>query len=76
MHPRNYPRVSVVPKNAQNTEDNHQLGNLAELLLTYLLRQLAPTLAVAFHRDLNPRLQVLRVLVNHSATVVIRSSIS
>ena len=42
-------------ENPQNTEDNRQSGERGnDMLLTYLLQQLAPTLAVAFRRDPNP----------------------
>jgi hypothetical protein len=41
------------------------------LLLTLLFRRLVPTPTAAFHRDSNPRPQLLRVSSNHSAKLAI-----
>ena len=49
------PRVSVISRTHGNTEDNCQSGEHGDnMLLTYLLRRRAPTLAAAFCRDSNP----------------------
>ena len=51
-------------KNARNTKNNCQSGERGnDMLLTYLLLRLAPTLAIAFRRDPNPQPQILRAAV-------------
>ena len=57
-------------KNARNAKDNRHRGNITRgLLLTFLLRRLASTLAAAFRMPRTPDLRYLKRRSNHSATV-------
>ena len=60
--PQELPRTSVVPGMHKTQKTTINQGNaVLEYATNYLLRQLASTRAVVFHRDSDPQLQVLSV---------------
>ncbi len=69
MHPRNYPGCLPSQKRTEHRKQP-SLGEVTQaLLLTYLLRRLAPTLVAAFRKAPTPDFRYLERRSNHSATV-------
>jgi hypothetical protein len=63
-----YPRIFVAPKNAQNAETKHQSGAVPILLLVIPASMTSAYSSLNVLQELNPRPQLLKALVYHSAT--------
>jgi hypothetical protein len=64
--------VFVAPKNAQNAESKHQSGAVPILLLALLALMTIVYSSLGVLQGLNPRFQLLKASVYHSATLAIR----
>ena len=69
VHPRNYPGCPPFRERAKRKRQPSSGEVTRALLLTYLLRRLAPTLVVAFRKAPTPDFRYLKRRSNHSATV-------
>ena len=71
VHPRNYPGCPPFRERAKRKRQPSSGEAIRALLLTYLLRRLAPTLVVAFRKAPTPDFRYLKRRSNHSATVAV-----
>ena len=71
VHPRNYPGCLPFQERAKRQRQPSSGEVTRALLLTYLLRRLAPTLVVAFRKAPTPDFRYLKRRSNHSATVAV-----
>ncbi len=63
-----YPRIFVAPKNARNAETKHRSRAVPILLLALLASTTSAYTSLGFLQELNPRPQLLKASVYHSAT--------
>ncbi len=68
MYPGHYPRIFVAPKNAQNAETKRQSGAVPILLLVIPASTTSAYSSLKVLQESNPRPQLLKALVYHSAT--------
>jgi hypothetical protein len=68
VYPGHYPRIFVAPKNARNAETERQSGAVLILLLVILASTTSTYSSLNVLQELNPRPQLLKALVYHSAT--------
>ncbi len=68
-----YSKVFVAPKNAWNAETKHQSGAVPILLLTLFALMTSNYSSIGVLQGLNPRRQLLKASVYHSATSAISS---
>jgi hypothetical protein len=68
-----YPRIFVAPKNAQNAETKHRSRAVPILLLALSALMTSAYTSLGFSQELNPRPQLLKALVYHSATSAVLS---
>jgi hypothetical protein len=69
VHPSNYPGCPPFQERMKRKRQPSSGEVTRALLLTYLLRLLAPTLVAAFHKAPTPDFRYLEHRSNHSATV-------
>jgi hypothetical protein len=68
MYSGHYPRIFIAPKNARNAETKRQSGAEPIPLLALSALMTSAYTILGFLQELNPRPQLLKVLVYHSAT--------
>ncbi len=68
MYSGHYPKIFVAPKNARNAETKCWSGAVPILLLALLASTTSAYTSLGVSQELNPRPQLLKALLYHSAT--------